>query len=138
MELRPAVTRGCASDCEADAAAAGGDRVGVLDLESLTHQVIDEIEFGAAQHLQRDRVDDNAHAVAADNEVVIGPLGVDVEGVLEARAAAALDRNAQRCARRSGEHLRQAARGGRADRHRGGANGFGNLAHRSFPGQTIG
>ncbi len=49
---------GSGPDRETDPAAAGGDRVRVLDLERLAHQVVDEVELGALQHFERDRVDD--------------------------------------------------------------------------------
>ena len=73
----------------------------------------------AAHHLERDGIDDDADPVARRDEIVVGARSASiVEGVLEARAAAALDRNAQRRARLGGEHLLQAARRGGADRQR--------------------
>jgi hypothetical protein len=37
--------------------ATGGDRIRILDPERLAHQVVDEIELGAFEHFERDRVD---------------------------------------------------------------------------------
>jgi len=85
-----------ASNRKAHPAAAGRDGVGVLDLERLTHQVVDEVELRALHQFERDRVDHHCRSVADRDEVVVGARAVDVVGVLEARAAAALDGNAQR------------------------------------------
>ena len=127
----PSIERAAAlaSDREADAAAAGGDRVGVLDLERLAHQVVDEIELRAAHHLQRDRVDDDARRRRASRRNRRRrAVRVDVEGVLEARAAAALDRDAQRRAGSAASTFLQAARRGGADRQ-GRRGGCGDVAH---------
>ena len=94
--LAPGAGRLPVLDRKADPAAAGGDRVRVLDLERLAHQVVDEVELGPLQHLERDRVDDHGRPVAGGDEIVVRAGFVDVERILEARAAAALDRNPQR------------------------------------------
>src|SRR5471032_53741 len=85
-----------ASDREADAAAAGRHGVRVLDLERLAHQIVDEIDFRTLHIFERDRIDEDHGAVAFDHKVVRGARLLDIESVLETRAAAALDRNAQR------------------------------------------
>ncbi len=69
---------------------------GFLTLNARPMKVVDEIEFGALQHLQRDGVDHNGGAVAGGDEIVLGALFVDVERILKARTAAAFDRYAQR------------------------------------------
>ncbi len=51
--------------------------------------------FGAAQILQTDRVDQHAHAVLFDDEIVRIAQFLERESVLESRAAAAGDRDAQ-------------------------------------------
>src|SRR4051794_3987892 len=80
---------------ERGAAAAGGGRLGVLDLERLADEVVDEIDDRAFHVLQRDLVDEDLRAVLLDHEIVRLPGAVDVEAVGEPRAAAAVDANAQ-------------------------------------------
>jgi hypothetical protein len=116
-----------ASDREADPAAARGGRVRVLHAERLAHEVVDEVELGAPYHFERDGVDDHDRTVAGGDEVVLGAGLLDVEGVLEARAAAALDRDAQRRAFFALKDGVQPSGGARADRH--GVGGRGGYAH---------
>jgi hypothetical protein len=54
---------------EAHPAAAGGDRIRVLDPERLAHQVVDEIELGAFQHFERHRIDQHGRPVARHRHV---------------------------------------------------------------------
>src|SRR3984957_18763127 len=100
---------------EAYAAAAGGDRIRVLDSERLAHQIVDEIEFGAFQHFKRNRIDQQGRAIAGHRHVVLGAAPFDVECILEARAAAALDRDAQSRAGLALENLVQSPRRAGAD-----------------------
>ncbi len=62
--------------------------VRVLHPERLAHQVVDEIEFGAFDHFERGRVDDDSRAVALDDQVVGLAALLDVERILKAREAA--------------------------------------------------
>jgi cell volume regulation protein A len=81
---------------EARTAAAGGDRVGVVDREPLAHQAVDEVDLGAAQVGQAEPVDDDFDAVLVDDLVAGLGLAVEAERVLQARATAALHRDPQR------------------------------------------
>src|SRR5208282_4781770 len=118
------------SDREAYAAAAGGHRVRVPDLEGLSHKVVHEVELGALHHFERDGIDEHGRPVAGGDEVVLGAGPLDVKGVLEARAAAALDGDAQRRAGLALEDRVEPPRRGGADRYgfRGRGRGF---AHRA-------
>src|ERR1700722_3641108 len=102
---------------KAHPAAAGGDRIRVLHPERLAHQVVDEIKLGALEHFERDRIDQDRRAVARHRHIVLGPASVDIERILEARAAAALDRNPQRRALVALEDRIQTPRGAGADRY---------------------
>src|SRR4051794_32002657 len=70
-------------------AATGGLGLRIVDLERGADQVVDEVDLGAGQILQRDRIDQHRHPVADDGDVVLGLVALDVELVLKARAAAA-------------------------------------------------
>ena len=97
-------------DREAGAAAAGRGDVRVVELELGADQVVDEIELRALHEAERDGIDHHARAVALDEEIVGRRLRDDVEAVLEARAAAALDADAkQRRRRLAAEKLGDAA-----------------------------
>src|SRR5215470_7290445 len=67
------------SDGEAGAAAARCDGVGVLDLEGLAHQVVDEIDDRAAHIDERQLVDEQCGAVLFDSDVVVIALADEVE-----------------------------------------------------------
>src|SRR6266542_3188530 len=86
-------------DAEGLAAAAGRRGVRVLDRESAAGDRIDEIDFGAVQVADADRVDEQLHAVRFVH-LIAGALAVflDHEAVLEARAAAALHEHAKSAA----------------------------------------
>src|SRR6185436_11429521 len=84
-----------ASDREAGAAAAACGGVGVVDLESLADQVVDEIDLRAAEIGEGDRVDEDGSAVPLDDEVVRCPRLVEIEAILEAGAAAARHADAE-------------------------------------------
>src|SRR5215211_4712269 len=83
------------SDQKAGAAATRSGGVRVDHSERGADQVIDEIEFRACQKRHRSGIDQHHRALARDHEVVLGPGPFDVEFVLEAGAAAALDADAQ-------------------------------------------
>ena len=82
-------------DLEGRAAAAGRDDVRVVDLEAGALQAFDVVDLGAEDELHADLVDDDRDAVDLEDVVVL--LGrVEGERVLEARAAAAANRDAKR------------------------------------------
>ena len=83
------------SDREAGAAAAGGGGVRVQDHEAGADQLLGEVDLGAGEERQRHRVDQHPRAVLLEHEVVVGGR-VELDLVLEPRAAAALDGDAQR------------------------------------------
>src|SRR3954451_21338513 len=85
---------------ERAAAAAGRDHVGGFDLEAGAGQAVDVVDAGALEVGQAEAVDDHAHAVVLPGLVVRLRRGVESERVLEARAAPALDRDAERTQRR--------------------------------------
>ena len=116
---RPGVSRSVdKSDGKAGAAAAGGNRVRIPDLERLAHQVVDEVDHRAAHIDERQIVDQHGGAVLFDGDVVVVAAVDEVELVGEAGAAAAFDRNAQRrsCRARSRRSLRCASRRRRSRR----------------------
>src|SRR3569623_467952 len=89
-------TRTRGSDPEARAAAATGGRVGIFDLERRTAERFDEIHRAAADQAQTYRVDQQLDPVGLGNAVIeLGGFG-QIEAVLKARAAAALDRKPQK------------------------------------------
>src|SRR6478735_2886493 len=81
-------------DREAGAAAARGGDVRVVDLELGADQLVDEVDLGAANEAERDRIDHYLGPVALDHNVVRRRVLHQVEAVLEARAATALDADA--------------------------------------------
>src|SRR6185436_4823750 len=87
---------------EARSAAAGGLGLRVVDLERGADQVVDEVDLGAGEVLKRHRIDQHGDAVANDGDVVLGLVALDVELVLESRAAAAQHAESQHGARRLG------------------------------------
>src|SRR5258708_28850825 len=78
---------------KAGAAAAGGGGIGIDDAERGADQIVDEIDFRACEERHRGWIDQHHGVVALDHEVVLGLGMLDVEFVLEAGAAAALDRD---------------------------------------------
>src|SRR5690606_32329868 len=92
---RRTAPRAAGSCGEAAAAAAGRLRVRVADGELRALQALDIIDRRAHQVLQAQRVDQQGHAIGRHREVVIALLFVELEAVLEARAAATLDVDAQ-------------------------------------------
>src|SRR5436190_1249253 len=94
---RSAASAGGSLDAERRAAAAGRLRVRVLDRESAAGDVVDEIDFGAAQVARADRIHEQLDAVRVDHRVGRRvPLAlVDHEAVLEARASPALNEHAE-------------------------------------------
>ena len=62
---------------------------GLLTLKSRTDQIVDEVDLGTGNVVERDGVDQHRGAGALDDDIVVrfGPVGI--EFVLEARATAA-------------------------------------------------
>ena len=83
------------SDRKTGAAAAGCGGIGIDHAERRADQVVDEIDLGSGQKRHRGRIDQHHGAVARDHQVVLGLRALDVELVLKAGAAAALDADAQ-------------------------------------------
>ena len=84
---------------ERRAAAAGRRGVRVLDREAAAGDGVDEVDLGAVQIADADRIDEQLHAVRLVH-LVARALAVllDHQAVLEARAAAALHEHAQAAA----------------------------------------
>src|SRR4029079_18568359 len=80
---------------EGGSAAAGGRRVRVLDGEPATRDGVDEIDLGALEVADADRIDEQAHAVRFEQLIADAAAFLDHQAVLEARAAAALHEHAQ-------------------------------------------
>ena len=120
-------------DLEARAAAARGDDVRVVDLEPGLLQAFEEVDRRALQVRRAERVDDDLDAV--ELELVVARLcaAVEAERVLEAAAAAALDRDPEhlgltgRLRRHQVADLRRRALGERDD----GGLGLFDRRHRS-------
>src|SRR5579864_7449069 len=84
---------GVVLDLEGVAAAAGGDGVRVVDLEPGLLDRLEVVDARAAQVRGAERVDDDRHALAVEGEIALLGSVVEAEAVLEAGAAAALDRD---------------------------------------------
>ena len=82
-------------DAERGAAAAGGDDVGVVDLEAGAVERVDVVDLRAVDVGQALAVDEDPQAVVLEDGVAVALL-VEGELVLEARAAAARRRRADR------------------------------------------
>src|SRR4051812_10753518 len=80
---------------EAVAASARRRGVRVLDLEAGLLEPLEEVDRRALEVRRAERVDDDRHAVELDLEVARLGGPVEPERVLEAAAAAALDRDPQ-------------------------------------------
>src|SRR6478735_3314224 len=80
---------------EGRVAAAARRDVRVVEPETGADQAVAVVDRRARQVGQADRIDHHAHAVALDLEVVWFGARVEADRVLESRAAAALDGDAQ-------------------------------------------
>ena len=117
------------SDRKARAAAAGRLHIRIVDLEGLPDQVVDEVDPRAAQEIQRHRIDEHHRAFLLDHQVFRLALLGDIESVLETGAAAAIDRDAERRARRLlGKNGGDAAGGAVGHLDRGKGRGFAHEA----------
>ena len=83
------------SDREGLTATAGGAGVGVVDHESRTFQAFLVIDLCAGQVLEAHGIDHETDAFALDDGVVFGDVFIEGEAILEARAAATGDEDAQ-------------------------------------------
>src|SRR5262249_58163665 len=79
---------------ETGAAATGRGGVRVADHELGALEALAVIDLGAAEVLHAHRVDDELHALVLDAGVTLLQLLVELEAVLQSRAAAALHENA--------------------------------------------
>src|SRR5262249_33413889 len=95
FQLAIFTTIAASADRERVAAAAGRGGVRVLDLERGAHHVLDEVDLGAGEEVERDLVNDDLDAVAREDDIALLPRVVEAEAVLEAGAAAARDGDAQ-------------------------------------------
>src|SRR5215207_4481956 len=119
------------SDRKTRPATARRGRIRIDHTERRADQIVDEINLGACEERYRGRIDQHHRALARDHEVVLGLGVVDVELVLEAGAAAALDGDAQHGAVAFGlEDFPDAAGGPLAD---GDGSGHGMLSGPSYP-----
>src|SRR5476649_1966664 len=91
---RPGVP-GNESGAERGPASAGGLRARIANDELRTVEVVAEIDFRAAQVLEAHRVDQQLDAMVLDAGVAILDLFIELEAVLQSRAAAALHEYAQ-------------------------------------------
>src|SRR5688500_11780214 len=81
-------------DLERVTAPAGGGDARVVDREPAL-KALDEVDLGALEVRRAVRVDDDPDALELELVVALERAPVEAEGVLEARAAAALDGDAQ-------------------------------------------
>ena len=81
------------SNGKAGAAAAGGRGVRIVDLKMGTDQLVGKIDFGPSEEIERDGIDQQLDTIALDYQVVRALEFIQGEGVLEAGAAAAGDRD---------------------------------------------
>src|SRR5207249_1336985 len=82
-------------DLERVAATARGNGIRVVDLEAGLLDGLEIVDRGAAQVRRAEGVDDHLDALALEGVVALLGAAVEAEAVLEAGAAAALDRDAQ-------------------------------------------
>ena len=83
-------------DRKARAAAAGGHGIGVLDLERLADQVVDEIDLGTAHELETHGIDQHDRLAFGQNRIVAARLFLyEIVFILESGTATASHRNAQ-------------------------------------------
>src|SRR3979490_3036441 len=80
---------------EGRAAAAGGGRLRVADHELRTLEPLAVIDLGAGEVLHAHRIDQQLHAQVLDAGVAVLDLLIELEAVLQPRAAATLHEHAQ-------------------------------------------
>src|SRR5881394_1918572 len=83
------------SDGEGRPAAAAAGRVRVLEREAGLLEIALVVDHDAVQVLRAELVHEQPHPGARDDDIVRGGFGFDAEAVLEARAAARQDGDAQ-------------------------------------------
>src|SRR5438105_104952 len=81
-------------DAEGRAAAAGGDHVGVINLEAGALEAVDEVDRGAVNVGQALAVDQEPDSLVLEHAVAL-PLLVEGKGILKAGAASAAHADAQ-------------------------------------------
>src|SRR6478736_9057963 len=82
-------------DREAGSAAAARDGVGILDLEGLAKEVVDEVNLRSRHVDEGEAVDQHLGIVLLDDGVVCLYAIGEIEFIGKARTAAAFDRHAQ-------------------------------------------
>src|SRR6266404_2955155 len=83
------------SDRKTGAAAAGCGGIGIDHAERRADQVVDEIDLRSRQKRHRGGIDQHYRTVARDHQVIFSLRTLDVELILKAGAAAALDADSQ-------------------------------------------
>src|SRR5437879_1377781 len=81
---------------EGGTAAAGADRVRVVDLEAAAHRILDIVDISARDIVYAERVDQDAHAVLLELDVALFYLVGDSHTVLQPGASAAGYEDAER------------------------------------------
>src|SRR5215471_16967688 len=81
-ELTFQVARRIGSGGKGIAAAAGSSGVGIAHLERSADQVLDIVDLGALEQVERYRVDQHGHPVAAEGQIILLPRVVEGEVVL--------------------------------------------------------
>lgn len=92
------------SDGKGCAAAAICRCIGIVDFESLTDQIVGEINLGAAHIHLADAVDQNDGAVFFQHQIVVLARIVQCESILEAGTTTTIDGNPQHCTFRFARH----------------------------------
>src|ERR1700674_4232417 len=93
--MRMSGAAGNESGAERGPASAGGLRARIANDKLRAIEVVAEIDFGAAQVLEAHWIDQQLHALVLDAGVAVLDLLVELEAILQTRAAAALHEHAQ-------------------------------------------
>src|SRR5690242_15569265 len=80
---------------ERRAAAATASGVGILERKARTHHARHVVDLDAIQVLRAEHVNKHAHALFVEDEIAFTRLLFNIQTVLETRAAAGHDPNAQ-------------------------------------------
>src|SRR5665213_4406538 len=96
-----------------------------MNLERAAHEVVDEVDPAAAQEVERDLIEHDGRAFLFEHQILVRTVLGDVESILEPRAAAAIDADAQRgVGWLALQNLRHPPRGGCGHLDRGFESGF--------------
>ena len=80
---------------ERTAAAAGADRVGIVDLEATAHDILDVIDRSAVDIVDTLRIHNYSDATAVEDEIALFHAVIDGHAVVQARATPTRDKDAQ-------------------------------------------